>query len=78
MLTPEEERASQAVRALSTPPADAAFRARLKREFASGAIARAGSARGRCDPRSRRGARCWAGRFPVAAAAALLVVAWAC
>lgn len=32
MLTPEEQRASAAVRALSAPPADAAFRARLARE----------------------------------------------
>jgi hypothetical protein len=39
VLTPEEKLASEAVRALGAPPADAAFRARLKRAFTSGAIA---------------------------------------
>jgi ferric-dicitrate binding protein FerR (iron transport regulator) len=73
MLTPEEQRASAAVRALSTPPADAAFRARLAREFASGAIARAGAREAlRPVAPAWRAVLGWA--IPVAAAAALLVV----
>lgn len=37
-LTPEQARAREAVRGLPAPPADAAFRARLKRDFVAGAI----------------------------------------
>ena len=39
-LQPEERRASQALRELRDPAADAGFRARLKRDFMSGAPAR--------------------------------------
>jgi ferric-dicitrate binding protein FerR (iron transport regulator) len=72
-LTPEEERASQAVRALAPPAANAAFRARLKREFTSGAIERAG-AREPLRPAVPlwRPVLGWA--LPVAAAAALVAV----
>jgi ferric-dicitrate binding protein FerR (iron transport regulator) len=73
MLRPEEQRASDAVRALSAPPADKAFRARLKRDFTSGAIERAGS-RAPLRPAVPlwRPVLSWA--LPVAAAAAVVVV----
>ena len=73
-LTPDEESAREAVRALAPPRADAAYRARLSRAFASGTIGRdavrAAPAR---LPVRRRVAFAWAA-IPVAAAAALMVV----
>jgi len=73
-LTPDEQRAREAVRALAPPRPDAAWRARLGREFASGTIERVG-ARGAALrlPARRRFAFAWAA-IPVAAAAALMVV----
>lgn len=73
LLTPEERRASEAVRSLATPPADAAYRARLKREFASGALAEPAGSPVQALPFWRRPAFAWAA-LPAAAAAALLVV----
>jgi len=71
-LSPQEKRASDAVRSLAPPPTDAAYRARLKQEFASGALE---SARPRVRrlpvPLHRRPALRWAA-LPVAAAAALV------
>jgi len=73
LLSPEQKRASDAVRALGAPPADAAYRARLKREFASGAL----GARERPAvlplPFWRRPALAWVA-LPAAAAAALIAV----
>lgn len=75
-LTPEEERASEAVRSLRPPAPEAAYRARLKREFASGKFA---TTVGALAP-ERRADRFWNRRaplwvaIPVAAAATLVVV----
>src|SRR5439155_21228184 len=46
-LTPAEARAREAVRSLSRPQADSAFRARLKREFEAGSITSPYARRGR-------------------------------
>ena len=73
-LSPEEKRASDAVRSLASPPADALYRSRLREDFASGALARAGARGGPSRlpiPIHRRPALRWAA-LPVAAAAALL------
>jgi ferric-dicitrate binding protein FerR (iron transport regulator) len=72
VLTPEEKRASEAVRGLASPAADAAFRARLKRAFASGAIERVPERAPSRIPFWRHPVLGWA--MPVAAAAALLLV----
>ncbi len=75
-LSKEEKRASDAVRSLASPPAEAAYRARLKQEFESGALARAGARAGPSRlpiPIYRRPVLRWAA-LPVAAAAALLAV----
>jgi len=75
-LTPEEQRASEAVRSLPPPRPEAAFRARLKREFASGKIESPGEGRAQERPVARfwnRRAPLWVA-IPVAAAAAVVVV----
>jgi ferric-dicitrate binding protein FerR (iron transport regulator) len=73
-LTPDEQRAREALRALAPPRADAAYRARLAREFASGTIGRAGARATPLPlPARRRLGFAWAA-LPVAAAAALMVV----
>jgi len=72
-LTPEEQRASQAVRALSTPPAGAAYRARLKREFESGVLEAPVRPVRAPLPLWRRPALAWVA-LPAAAAALLIVV----
>jgi ferric-dicitrate binding protein FerR (iron transport regulator) len=75
-LSPEEKRASEAVRSLAPPPADAGYRARLKQEFASGALVAAAPSEGVRPlpvPFYRRPALRWAA-LPVAAAAALVAV----
>ena len=72
-LTPEQARARDAVRQPEAPPADAAFRARLKHDFTSGRIAAgAGARRVRSGPTPSG----HLGRvaLPLAAAAALLAV----
>jgi ferric-dicitrate binding protein FerR (iron transport regulator) len=76
LLSPEEKRASEAVRSLRSPPLDAAYRARLKREFASGALAGTGTRERSAPPPLpfwRRPALAWVA-LPAAAAAALIVV----
>lgn len=73
VLTPDEQRARDAVRGLAPPRAEPAFRARLKADFVSGAIA---STRPRVvvlRPWYARPAFAWVA-VPVAAAAALLLV----
>ena len=72
LLTPEATRARDAVRALSRPQAPAAFRARLREEFASGAIAARAPVVLRLPWHRTAGAR-WGGAA-LAAAAALVVV----
>lgn len=81
-LTPAESRARDAVRALSAPAADPAFRERLKREFTTGAIVSPfGEGAGEAPlPGSRRNVvrgpwrAPWAQPFVWAAAAAVLVL----
>ena len=73
LLTPDEKRASDAVRALAAPHAEAAYRARLKREFVSGALAAPTRPPRAAIPLLRRPALAWAA-LPAAAAAALIVV----
>ncbi|HEY2955620.1 MAG TPA: FecR domain-containing protein [Candidatus Eisenbacteria bacterium] len=71
-LSQEEERARAAVRRLAPPAAPAAWRARLKHEFASGALASAPPRAAVLPlPLHRRPAFHWA-LLPVAAAAALV------
>jgi len=81
-LTPAERRARDAVRALPRPEADAAFRARLQREFVSGGIASparegAGARRPVRAETGRGPSRPWTGwAAPLTwAAAAVIVVA---
>lgn len=69
-LTPAETRARDAVRDLPRPPADAAFRARLRRDFAAGTI---GERRALVLPAARPQGLGW--RLAMAAVAALLLVA---
>jgi ferric-dicitrate binding protein FerR (iron transport regulator) len=71
--TPDEQRASEAVRALSSPPVDAAYRERLKRQFASGALQAPARPSRATVPPWRRPALAWVA-LPAAAAAALFVV----
>jgi ferric-dicitrate binding protein FerR (iron transport regulator) len=73
LLTPEEARARDAVRALPRPTLDPAFRARLAEDFASGRIESAPRARMIPLPWHRRAMTRW-GAAAVAAAAAVLVV----
>ena len=81
-LSPAERLAREAVRALAPPPPDAAFRARLKREFVRGAPAQTPAAvtSGAADTPARRAQRFWNRRaplwvaIPVAAAATLAIV----
>lgn len=72
-LSPEQERARAAVRGLPRPVPDAAFRARLRQEFVSGAIAPADPVKPLVLPWHRRPATRWAGAA-LAAAAAFVVV----
>src|SRR5439155_21705240 len=82
-LTPAERRARDAVRALPRPEADAAFRARLQREFVSGGIASparegAGARRpGRAET-GRGPSRPWAGWAAPLSWAAAAVIGVAC
>jgi len=76
ILTADETRARDAVRALPRPPADATFRARLRREFTSGAIeATPAPARVIARPWHRGAGVRWAGAGLAAAAAFVLVMA---
>lgn len=69
--SPDPQRVRDALRALPAPPADAAFRERLAREFAAGTI----RPRLRVVPRAwYRRADIWAGGAALAAAAAAVVV----
>jgi hypothetical protein len=70
-LTPGQERARDAVRALGQIPADTAFRERLRREFVSGDIARQTV----LTLDTRPGILGWLGRALLPAAAAALAVA---
>ncbi len=83
-LTAAQRRAQDAVRSLSRPEADPDFRARLKQEFTSGALAeRAGPADGAVHPdagappastAARKRFRPWMVWTPVAVAAAILAM----
>jgi ferric-dicitrate binding protein FerR (iron transport regulator) len=73
LLTPEEQTARDAVRSLGRPAAGAAYRARLKQEFASGVRARAPEHARPAIPLWRRPALGWI-VLPAAAAAAFFVV----
>lgn len=85
-LTAAQRRAQDAVRSLARPAADPDFRARLKQDFMSGALAeKAGPAEGAVDPgagatpvstAARKPLRPWMVWTPVAAAAVLLVMAF--
>lgn len=67
LLSPEERRARQALLDLPRPRASVSFRARLKRDFVSGAIA----APARLAPTPMRPARGWMTLAPIAAALVL-------
>ncbi len=70
-LTAAQRRAAEAVQSLSRPEADTDFRARLKADFASGAVAAAKPAAFATRPRPRFGFALW---VPLTAAAALAAV----
>jgi ferric-dicitrate binding protein FerR (iron transport regulator) len=72
ILTAEQQRARDAVRALRPPAADPAFRARLRNDFVSGRLA-AGPAR-HARPAWYRSPRVAFALLPLAAAAAVAVV----
>lgn len=69
--TPEEKRVQDAVRGLSRPSADPDFRARLKRDFVSGALRETGRV---AAPVRRPWRVRWSRVAPLAAAAAILFV----
>ncbi len=71
-LSPRQKKAQELVSGLSRPPADAAFRARLKEEFVSGAIVQREGTSRFAARRPRRGWTRWAA--PLAAAAALVLM----
>lgn len=77
-LSPEEQRAAEAVRSLADVPVDPDFRARLRREFVAGAIAPGGTAGGAEEspppPAGRRAAI--VPLFGMAAAAAAAILIW--
>jgi len=70
-LTPEEERAREAVRSLPRVEAEPGFRERLKADFVSGRLGGAGEPEHRRTP-ARRRARAW--RMLVPSAVAIVVV----
>jgi ferric-dicitrate binding protein FerR (iron transport regulator) len=75
-LSPEEERAVQAVRSLGDVPVDPDFRARLRREFVAGAIAPGRAGETAHGPRAGRRPAAVVPLFGLAAAAAVAILIW--